>query len=164
MTRPNWHNDAACHGHTHLFFSRSRHERHQAITICHGCPVLADCRQAAITGAEWGAVWGGVDLTDTKSVAATLRRLGADRARSCVVCDATYTIPADHRGRIPVTCSPDCRDSHERRQAAARKARNRLGQPCPICGATCPPGHIYCDDTCQATMTRRTRAAQRVNA
>lgn len=49
------------------FTSDVREERAAAIPVCDGCPVIADCRQAATEATSWRSlahgVWGGEDVT-----------------------------------------------------------------------------------------------------
>lgn len=46
-----------------LWLSEDAAERALAATWCAGCPVLAECRDAAAANGERFGVWGGVDRT-----------------------------------------------------------------------------------------------------
>lgn len=58
-----WHRDAACSNGTtdmvDLFFSDEPGEISQAKAVCAGCPVLAQCLEAALDRREQFGVWGG---------------------------------------------------------------------------------------------------------
>ena len=46
-----------------LWVSDHEAERAEAVRLCHGCPVIIECRQAADARAERWHVWGGRDYT-----------------------------------------------------------------------------------------------------
>jgi hypothetical protein len=46
-----------------LWLSESEPERAEAARLCIGCPVIAECREAAIANDERWGVWGGHDRT-----------------------------------------------------------------------------------------------------
>ena len=46
-----------------LWVSDHEAERAEAVRLCHGCPVLRECRQAADARDERWHVWGGRDYT-----------------------------------------------------------------------------------------------------
>ncbi|TQC43097.1 WhiB family transcriptional regulator [Rhodococcus sp. WS4] len=69
-----WQRHAACRGtDTSMFFSpdmerglsRARRES-RAKQICHACPVLAACRDYALTAAEPYGIWGGLSENDRR--------------------------------------------------------------------------------------------------
>ncbi|MBV6759160.1 WhiB family transcriptional regulator [Rhodococcus opacus] len=71
-TDQDWQHLASCRGtDTDMFFSpdgergsvRARRE-HAAKQICHNCPVLAECRDHALTTTEAYGIWGGMSETE----------------------------------------------------------------------------------------------------
>lgn len=82
-TRPgNWEIRAACRGvASSVFFSpdgergiaRARRES-GAREICHDCPVLAQCRDHALSNGEPYGIWGGMTEADRRRHTRTLRR------------------------------------------------------------------------------------------
>lgn len=67
-----WLGGAACAGKsTEMFFPDEvgmggRRQKLAAIAVCHSCPVIAQCRQAAIAQFETNGVWGGEDFSNAK--------------------------------------------------------------------------------------------------
>jgi WhiB family redox-sensing transcriptional regulator len=65
--RTGWRDDAACRGAgTAAFFSRDPLAEAAAVRVCHGCPVMAECREWALAhetlvplNDQFG-VWGGL--------------------------------------------------------------------------------------------------------
>jgi hypothetical protein len=58
MTRPDWHDDAACKGHPVAWWFPDQGETaHRAIAICHTCPVIDHCRREH--GGEEHGIWHG---------------------------------------------------------------------------------------------------------
>jgi WhiB family redox-sensing transcriptional regulator len=78
-----WKDNAACKGHTELFFApagereepRIRREA-KAHEICMTCPVLLPCRDAARTQGELG-YWGGENDDERRIARRTLRRMAS---------------------------------------------------------------------------------------
>lgn len=63
----NWISEAACKGHTHLFFApdgeraAAREKRTQeAVSLCKVCPSITQCAQYAADRNEQIGIWGGV--------------------------------------------------------------------------------------------------------
>jgi WhiB family redox-sensing transcriptional regulator len=64
----NWQLDATCRGmDVEIFFHPASERRHrkqrridQARAICHGCPVLEECRRHALRTREPYGIWGGL--------------------------------------------------------------------------------------------------------
>jgi hypothetical protein len=67
----NWWHHAACREHLDLdWIEPGEQEKERCRAVCVGCPVLAECRQAAlVTGEAWG-VWGGLDPNERVVLAA----------------------------------------------------------------------------------------------
>lgn len=59
--RPAWHNDAACRGHSDLFFTV---ESTRARQLCKECPVRAECLRWALDHDEPRGVWGGLTAAE----------------------------------------------------------------------------------------------------
>ena len=53
-----------------LWISEHEPERAQAVILCRGCPVLAECRAVATARNEKFGVWGSRDFTPAKKAAA----------------------------------------------------------------------------------------------
>lgn len=112
----------ACEGQTDRWFPCTNNPRHPdvlaVVAICHRCPVMVRCAaRAEEVGARYG-VWAGV-LLDS----ANHQRVAFDRF--CVECDARLSRrPEGARGRLPETCSDECRrirHARVRRQAYQAK-------------------------------------------
>ena len=64
-----WREDAACRdGDTELFFPsavglKAAEQKRRAIAICHSCPVIEQCREAALANFENHGVWAGEDFS-----------------------------------------------------------------------------------------------------
>lgn len=57
--RPKWHRQAACRGRTDVSWFPERGEPNdEALAVCRGCPVRAECEQAGVDLVEHG-LWGG---------------------------------------------------------------------------------------------------------
>jgi len=58
LTRPSWHEHAACRGLGHdLFFPTRGEDTRPARAVCDGCPVRGECRDAG--SREQFGIWGG---------------------------------------------------------------------------------------------------------
>ncbi|OUS83116.1 WhiB family transcriptional regulator [Rhodococcus sp. NCIMB 12038] len=84
-----WQHRASCRGtDTAIFFPdgergnvRARRE-HAAKQICHTCPVLAECRDHALTTTEAYGIWGGMSETErTRHTRRTRHAARPPRAR-----------------------------------------------------------------------------------
>ena len=76
-----WMEHAACRGLTHLFFpphgeQAEARERREAVarTVCHGCAVLAECRDFARAQREQG-FWGGENEDERRAARRRAARL-----------------------------------------------------------------------------------------
>lgn len=67
--RQAWRDEAACRDEkTELFFPdavglRAKDMKRQAMVICHSCPVIERCKDAALANLETHGVWGGEDFS-----------------------------------------------------------------------------------------------------
>ncbi len=60
VTQPSWERHARCAGlGTDFFFSEDEEDRRYAKSVCHRCPVEADCLAHALQRGERGGIWGG---------------------------------------------------------------------------------------------------------
>lgn len=90
-----WHADAACAGQgPDLWFSVERDEQRQAIAICAGCPVSAECLADARASGDSHGIRGGVSL----------ERKYTATPRDCINCGEPF-IDGDHpKTRRCFTC------------------------------------------------------------
>jgi WhiB family redox-sensing transcriptional regulator len=59
LARPAWHRRAACRGSDpNLFFPARGEAWKEAVKVCAGCPVTAECLEAGMT--QHSGVWGGI--------------------------------------------------------------------------------------------------------
>ena len=62
-TDTDWMRDAACMGRTDLDWFDLECGHHEAVKVCHHCPVITDCLNYATTNeiedGIWGGLWGG---------------------------------------------------------------------------------------------------------
>lgn len=68
-----------------LFFSGDPEDIVEAKLVCHGCPVVAACRTAAIARKEKYGIWGGTTAEERKDInarAAARRRRSTTREKS----------------------------------------------------------------------------------
>ncbi len=71
-----WQLDAACRGQDTAIFYHPENERgpsrmrreFEAKTICAACPVIANCRQWALSAREPYGVWGGLSVEERERV------------------------------------------------------------------------------------------------
>jgi len=68
--RPAWHRDAACRGHTDLFFPIRGQATEPAKAICATCLVRDECLAAALEMGDGGpvGVWGGMSARERKKL------------------------------------------------------------------------------------------------
>lgn len=120
---PAWEESAACAGiGTAVFFPEptaipGRQGTHidysAAQAVCDGCPVRAECLEAALERGERDGMWGGLTPRQRKSV----RRSGR-RQRVCAICGDSFLAA----GRA-VFCDDVCRATAARRRSAESKRR-----------------------------------------
>jgi WhiB family redox-sensing transcriptional regulator len=74
FARPDWQAFAACRGSDRDVFFPSRGEAiGEAVAICQGCPVRAECLEYALINNEQFGVWGGLSERQRKRIRARRR-------------------------------------------------------------------------------------------
>ncbi len=72
-----WRENAACallRAHEKaMFYGESRGDEQKAKAVCATCPVMAECRDYAMTGVETWGVWGGLTVQERRCIRARRR-------------------------------------------------------------------------------------------
>lgn len=170
-----WMRSAACNGLGKLFFSTVPADRRAAVAVCHGCPVLDQCREEACMAPPVGVVIAGTDLTLARDAGQALRELLGDtdpdqvgmRFGECIQCHAWFSQPM--AGGMPARyCSDECRQARRRATTNANRAPKppKPERVCVVCSTPYSPARdsAYCSDRCRyraahaAKMERRKAA------
>jgi hypothetical protein len=114
----NWWRHAACRERLDLdWIEPGKREIALCRAICVRCPVLAECRQAALSAGEAWGVWGGLN-PDERAVLAAQHGYPPPTVLPAHGTNARY---AKHRCRCP-----SCRHAHTQHE---RRRRNGLAKP-----------------------------------
>ncbi|MEU7154087.1 WhiB family transcriptional regulator [Streptomyces sp. NPDC045456] len=131
-----------------LWYSPHPDERALAKSMCLRCPLRRACLAAALDRAERYGVWGGLDASERRWLAADDARWVDDEGRLRLACGTEPALRA--HGRYGETCET-CTAAHAARVEAGRRAQlaeahatggtvtgyhvhRRLGEPaCPRC-------------------------------
>ena len=80
-----WYSDAACRGQvSSRWFSKDGPTSEGALTVCHGCPVEAECLALALEHHELAGIWGGTTEVQRIRLRRHLEPTNADRAGSAL--------------------------------------------------------------------------------
>ena len=66
--RPAWQADAACHGRTSAFFRESTEPTAEAVSLCGGCPVRAECLAYALADPTLEGTWAGTSKRERRAM------------------------------------------------------------------------------------------------
>lgn len=106
----NWQLDATCRGmNVEIFFHPASERRHQkqrridqAKAICHGCPVLEECRRHALRTREPYGIWGGLSEEERAEILGVGNlRYPAQRRRKYSAAEP-ITAPTQHLPSPPI--------------------------------------------------------------
>ncbi|MEU7155136.1 WhiB family transcriptional regulator [Streptomyces chrestomyceticus] len=103
-----------------LWYSPDPDERALAKTVCLRCPLRRACLTAALDAKERFGVWGGLDASERRWLAADDARWVDDEGRLRLACGTEPALRA--HGRYAETCET-CTAAHAARTEAARRAR-----------------------------------------
>lgn len=114
----NWQLEATCRGmDVEIFFHPTSERRNrkqqridQAKAICHGCPVLEECRRHALRTREPYGIWGGLSEEERAEILGVGNlRYPAQRRRKYPAPER-ITAPAQHLASSPA-CTPESASS-----------------------------------------------------
>lgn len=66
ISRPPWHDRAACRGKTSTMYSTKVDAIAEAKAVCSSCPVIADCRRWVDRWPQRFGVWAGLDADERR--------------------------------------------------------------------------------------------------
>lgn len=106
------------------FYPEKGGSTREAKSVCHGCPVAAECLDYALEHDERHGIWGGLSERERRRIKGRLVQAG-DRIRICGYEECDDEIPAEAHGRSKYCCAEHRALQWKRNTEAQHLGRNQ---------------------------------------